>query len=109
MRKIPDLDNDVTGWRQSIPGRREVVTPCVHGGRVFVGARDGKIRCFDAATGELRFGLFVGAPLAWQPVVAGGWVYCGAVGGNLVGLRTGDPQDDGWPMWGGGPGHNGAA
>ena len=87
---------------------RVLTPPAVANGRVYVGARDGKVRCFDAATGELRFGLFAGAPLAWQPVVAGGWVYCGAVGGNLVGLRTGDPQDDGWPMWGGGPGHNGA-
>ena len=27
--------------------------------------------------------------------------------GLLIAFETGDPKDDGWPMWGGGPGHNG--
>ena len=31
----------------------------------------------------------------------------GTTEGDLVAFRTGDPQDDGWGMWGGGPGHNG--
>lgn len=27
--------------------------------------------------------------------------------GTLIAFETGDPKDDGWPMWGGGPAHNG--
>jgi len=49
----------------------------------------------------------VRAPCHWQPVVSDGWVFAGLEDGSLVGFRTGDELDDGWPMWGGGPGHNG--
>ena len=36
------------------------------------------------------------------------WVYAGTSNGRLIAFRTDDPADDGWPMWGGGPGHNGS-
>ena len=40
-----------------------------------------------------------------EPVIAGA---TDSVGTKLeLAFATGDPRDDGWPMWGGGPGHCG--
>jgi hypothetical protein len=39
--------------------------------------------------------------------VSDGWVYAGLENGSLLGFATGDALDTDWPMWGGGPGHNG--
>ena len=37
----------------------------------------------------------------------GGRVYAATGAGSLFGIQTGDPRDDGWPMWGGSAAHNG--
>jgi Ca-activated chloride channel family protein len=107
------LDDGSELWSWQAPGsddlERAITPPAVTNGRVYVGTRDGRVCCFDAATGSPRWEHAVAAPLSWQPVVARGWVYCGAPDGRLVALHTGDPGDDGWPMWGGGPGHCGPA
>jgi hypothetical protein len=39
--------------------------------------------------------------------MSGGLVAAGLEDGSVVVFDTGDRGDDGWPMWGGGPGHNG--
>jgi hypothetical protein len=39
--------------------------------------------------------------------MARGRVFAGLEDGSLVSFKTNAPLDDGWPMWGGGPGHNG--
>lgn len=119
-----DLANGVSGWSQTLPGRREVVTPCVDAGdfagraitppavsngRVYAGTCDGRARGWDAGSGELLFAYPVAVCLSWQPVAANGWLYCGAPDGRLVALHTRDARDDGWPVWGGGPGHCRAA
>jgi hypothetical protein len=57
----------------------------------------------------VRFEVPVGAPVHWQPAVHEGRICAGLQNGDLVAIATGDPLDDGWPMWGGGPGHNGPA
>lgn len=87
---------------------RALTPPAVTNGRVYAGTRDGQLRCWDAGSGESLFAYPVASCLSWQPVVANGWLYCGAPDGRLVALHTGDPKDDGWPMWGGGAGHCGA-
>ena len=51
--------------------------------------------------------VHVGEPVLFQPAVARGRVYATTQGGNLFCLETGDPDDDGWLMWGAGPHHNG--
>jgi outer membrane protein assembly factor BamB len=86
---------------------RAITPPAVTNGRVYAGTRDGNVRCWDASSGEAFWSYPVSSCLVWQPVVANGWIYCGAPGGRLVALHTGDPLDDGWPMWGGGSGHCG--
>jgi len=50
----------------------------------------------------------VGEPVVFQPAVWGGRVYAATGAGSLFGIEAGDARDDGWPMWGGGPAHNGA-
>ena len=86
---------------------RSLTPPAVVNDRVYAGTRDGQVRCWNATSGEPLWAYEVAPTLAWQPVVANGWIYCGAPGGRLIALHTGDPRDDGWPMWGGGPGHCG--
>ena len=88
-------------------GERGITPPVVTNGRVYAGTRDGRILSWDAESGEARWKVDVGTPVVWQPVVSGGQVFVGCQRGKLVALSTEDPADDGWPMWGGGPGHNG--
>src|ERR1051325_6431673 len=97
-------------WRggRTVDGERHLTAPAVANDRVWAGTWGGSICCWDARSGHERWIVPVGAPCHWQPVVAAGWVYAGLEDGSLVGFETGDPGDDGWPMWGGGAGHNGA-
>jgi len=106
-----DLSGNALVWSwdgdRSVDGERCLTPPAVANGRVWAGTWAGSVRSWDAASGAPRWEVPVGAPCHWQPVVADGWVYAGLEDGSLVGFRTDDPADDGWPMWGGGPGHNG--
>ena len=107
-----DLATDAVVWSYSgdgsVDGERRLTAPAVANDRVWVGTWGGSIRCWDARSGHELWVVPVGAPCHWQPVVARGWVYAGLEDGSLIGFDTGDPGDDGWPMWGGGAGHNGA-
>ena len=87
---------------------RVLSPPAVVNGRVYAGSHDGRLYSWDAETGRVRWEVRVGRPVSWQPAVCGGWIYAGLEGGRVLGLETGDPLDDGWAMWGGGAGHNGA-
>jgi outer membrane protein assembly factor BamB len=105
-----DLGSNTALWRwesPGTPGERALTPPAVTGSRVYVGTIDGRIVCLNAATGAVRFEVPVGAPVHWQPAVQEGRVCAGLQNGDLVCIETGDPLDDGWPMWGGGAGHNG--
>ena len=81
--------------------------PAVVNGKVFLGTLDGSVCCLAASSGDLLWTVRVGEPIVFQPAVARGRVYAATHAGNLFCLETGDPRDDGWPMWGGGPDHNG--
>jgi outer membrane protein assembly factor BamB len=97
------------GWSaaKAVEGERRLTPPAVARGRVLAGTWDGRILSWDAADGEIVWEVEVGAPCHWQPVMAGGWVYAGLEDGSVVAFDTRDPDCDGWPMWGGGAGHNG--
>jgi outer membrane protein assembly factor BamB len=88
-------------------GERRLTPPAVANGRLLIGTWDGRLVSFDAMDGRKRWDVAVGAPCHWQPVMEGGRIFAGLEDGSLVAFETGDPLDDGWPMWGGGPGHNG--
>ena len=97
------------GWSaaKAVEGERRLTPPAVARGRVLAGTWDGRVLSWDAAAGAIVWEVEVGAPCHWQPVMAGGWVYAGLEDGSVVAFDTRDPACDGWPMWGGGAGHNG--
>jgi Ca-activated chloride channel family protein len=98
-------------WRwkadAAVEGERAITPPAVANGRVYAATRAGRVLSWEAETGTLRWAVELGARVGWQPAVSGAWVFVGCSDGNLCAFSTGDPLDDGWPMWGGGPGHNG--
>jgi outer membrane protein assembly factor BamB len=106
-----DLELGAVLWRwearSADEGERALTPPAVANGRVWIGTWDGRLVCLNAATGLVRWQVRAGGPVHWQPVASGGRVFAGLECGELVCVETGDPCDDGWPMWGGGPGHNG--
>jgi Ca-activated chloride channel family protein len=81
--------------------------PVLVNDKVFVGTTLGNLACLDATTGQLRWEVHLGEPIAFQPAVAAGRVVVATSSGKLFGLETGDPDDDGWLMWGGDAAHNG--
>jgi len=107
--KLVLTDELLWSWQnaQEIEGERRMTPPAVANGRVWAATWDGRVLSWEARSGRLRWEVNVGAPCHWQPVIHQGWVFAGLENGSLVGFNTRDPQDTGWPMWGGGPGHNG--
>ncbi len=81
--------------------------PATVNGKLFVGTRDGRVLCLDAASGETLWSVTVGEPIVFQPAVAQGRVYVPTYHGSLYCLETEDAQDDGWLMWGATAAHNG--
>lgn len=79
-------------WRHKT-GRPVVASPAILDGNVFIGASDGKFRCLDARTGDLKW-QFDGVKgfVETRPLLAGGKVIFGAWDQHLYALdqRTGD-------------------
>ena len=83
--------------------------PSLCNGKLFFGTSYGDVVCLSADKGELLWIVNLGQSesIGFQPAVAGGRVYVSTESGNLYGLETGDPNDDGWLMWGANAAHNG--
>jgi len=58
-------------WRIKPPRAYEPTAPVVAGGIAFVGADDGIVRAFDAATGKPRWRAYTGAAIRFPPTIAG--------------------------------------
>lgn len=108
--------SDAVYWKRSLaPGGREdpdlldspLTPPATVNGKLFFGTTGGEVHCLSSESGELLWSMPVGEPILFQPAVVGGRVYAGTDAGGLVCLETGDPQDDGWRMWGADAAHNG--
>ncbi|MGD9494981.1 MAG: PQQ-binding-like beta-propeller repeat protein [Armatimonadota bacterium] len=84
-----------TVWRRWVGGSCQC-TPTVVQGRVIVGANDGTISAFDAASGEPLWQVQTGGEVRSQAVVArdGGSVYVGSADGHLYALDL-----DGTERW----------
>jgi outer membrane protein assembly factor BamB len=89
-------------------GERRLTPPAAANNRVLVGTWDGRLVSFEARTGAVVLEVPVGAPVHWQPTMSNGSVFAGLEDGSVVCVKTGDRHYDSWPMWGGGPGHNGS-
>ena len=63
----------------------------VSAGRVVVGARDKRVRCFDAATGAEVWSFETKSKVESSPLIVGGRVFVGSHDGNLyeLDLKTG--------------------
>lgn len=81
--------------------------PTIVNGKVFVANNSGDLYVLSARNGDVLWRVHLGEASSFQPAVAKGRVYVATNQGTLYGLNTGDSGDDGWPMWGGGAGHNG--
>ena len=106
-----EMDSKRTSWKKKPSsknsGSRGIHTPAVCNGKLFLAGSDGSLRCLKEDQGDELWRVEVGKPMEWSPAVASGRVVAGTVDGELLCVETGDPSDDGWSMWGGGPGHNG--
>jgi hypothetical protein len=109
-----DLQTKKPLWRcrmefqdEKVPGRL-LSPPALTATRVYVTSACGDLVALDRATGDEVWALNVGSPIFSQPSVAGGKVFLGTADGLLYAFEADDPDPAGWPMWGGGPGHNGA-
>lgn len=81
--------------------------PAVVNGKLFFGTLDGRVLCLSALSGDILWTATLGEPVVFQPAVVGGRIYVPTGTGSLFCLKTGDPADDGWPMWGATACHNG--
>jgi outer membrane protein assembly factor BamB len=111
-----DPRSDEVYWKKTVgrsPGEDQelldspLTPPAIVNGKLFFGTIEGVVHCLSAATGDELWSVPIGEPVLFQPAVARGRVYLGTDAGSLICLETGDPDDDGWPMWGADASHNG--
>ena len=81
--------------------------PALVNGKMFLGAADGSLICLSADSGEILWRVAVGEPISFQPAVAEGRGFVSTESGSLFCIETGDPNDDGWFMWGANAAHTG--
>ena len=80
----------------------------VAGNCVYTATIDGTVLAIDAASGTVKWAVRLPqVSIEFQPAIHNGRVYIGTSDGCLWCLDAQDPTAHGWPMWGGGPGHNG--
>jgi outer membrane protein assembly factor BamB len=65
-------------------------TPAVADGRVFAGGFDGRLRAFQATTGEELWSKSVGGRILGPPVVIGPYVFFSVLEGRTYALRVTD-------------------
>jgi len=86
---------------------RVLSPPAVTASRLYLVSALGDLIALDRSSGDELWSLNVGSEILSQAAVAEGKVVFGTVQGDLYAFETGDADPRGWPMWGGGPGHNG--
>jgi outer membrane protein assembly factor BamB len=108
-----DLTDKKPLWRCRLQFEEEAALgsvlspPAVSGNRLYVTSAFGDLAVLDRESGEDVWALNVGSPILSQPAVAEGKVLFGTGDGTLYCFNADDTDPTGWPMWGGGPGHNG--
>jgi len=111
----PDPRSQEVFWKKRLYYRQDEaevldnqLTPAaVVNGKLFVGTILGEVCCLSAESGEVLWRAALDEPGLFQSAVVSGRVYASTGAGSLFSIETGDPGDDGWPMWGGSAAHNG--
>ena len=106
-----DLKTHQPRWAVRFRGEsaedRAFAPPALAGGTLYAGSLDGRLLALRTQDGQVTWAVDLEKALLFQPAVAGGHVYLTTQNGVLYCLDAQDPRADGWPMWGGGPAHNG--
>lgn len=105
-----DMESASVVWRRryaEAEGAQALSPPAVVGSLLVFGTVDGHLFATDIDTGMTVWSYDIGEPVAFQPIVAQGWVYVATGRGNVIGLELGDAMLDGWHMWGGNAQHAG--
>jgi outer membrane protein assembly factor BamB len=111
-----DPRSDRIFWKKTLgpaPGSDQdlldspLTPPAIVNNKLFFGSVHGSVHCLSAETGDELWNIPLGEPVIFQPAVAAGCVYAATDAGSLFCIRTGDPNDDGWFMWGADAAHNG--
>lgn len=109
-------ETDAVLWKRRLrddeseqPVDSVVTPPALVNNKAFVGTATGDVYALCTETGEVLWQERVDAPVDFQLAVMQGRVYVPTRAGSLFCLETGDPDDDGWAMWGATPAHNGVA
>jgi outer membrane protein assembly factor BamB len=98
---------DLKGDLKKIGGHL-AAPPSPAGDKLYLATSTGKVLIISKKDGSIADSFDVKAPIRFQPSLANGKLYIGTTNGQLIALDTGDPKAIGWPMWGGGPTHNGS-
>jgi outer membrane protein assembly factor BamB len=110
-----DMKSGRAHWESVLPGDAAALgghlgaPPALAGPSLVVATAAGDIARFERLSGRCEARIALGEPLRFQPAVVLGRIYAATSFGGFFCIETGDAGLDGWPMWGGGPGHNGAA
>ncbi len=108
-----DAGSGQTHWRRPLSGvlaehgGHLASPPSAAGGNLYLATVTGDIVVVAQSDGSVVRSIRVGAPMRFQPAVVHGWLFVGTADGQVIGLDLRDPSATGWPMWGGGPAHNG--
>jgi len=82
-------------WRSERLGKELRSTPCVHRGKVYVGCRDFKLYCFDAATGKREWEHATEGMIDSSPAAADDLLVFGSADGTIHAI---DLRDRSKPM-----------
>ncbi len=110
-----EVDTKVPLWRSRLShddretSGRVLNPPALTASRLYITSTLGDLVALDRTTGDEVWALNVDAQVISPPTVSGGKVFLGTADGVLYAFEADDTDPVGWPMWGGGPGHNGPA
>jgi Ca-activated chloride channel family protein len=109
------IDSNHPQWEHRLDGQIEAIgghlgaPPSYANGALAIATVAGTVVLLDAITGRSAHAFWVGQAMRFQPAIVDGWIYVGTTDGSIAAIDTGDRRLDGWPMWGGGPAHNGGS
>nr|HEX4317868.1 PQQ-binding-like beta-propeller repeat protein [Kofleriaceae bacterium] len=98
-------------WERRYAGKeqaRSVGSVALAGSEIVVATREGRLFGLDIDTGYTLWSYDLGHRVVAEPIVAKGWVYAATTDGYVIAVNVADPTLDGWHMFGGSPGHDGA-